>query len=59
MELLTMEEKKKSKTSLTIDKDLLREVKNIAFDLEINQSEVIERCVKYCVENEIEAIKVE
>lgn len=54
-----MEEKKKSKTSLTIDKDLLREVKNIAFDLEINQSEVIERCVKYCVENEIEAIKVE
>ena len=48
----------KSKTSLTISKELLGKVKAIAFDNGLNQSEVIESYVRYCLENEIE-VKVE
>ena len=49
----------KSKTSLTISKELLGKVKSIAFDNGLNQSEVIESYVKYCLENDIEVKKVE
>ena len=49
----------KSKTSLTISKELLGKVKTVAFDNGLNQSEVIESYVKYCLENEIEVQKVE
>ena len=48
----------KSKTSLTISKELLGKVKAIAFDKNLNQSQVIESYVRYCLENEIE-VKVE
>ena len=49
----------KSKTSLTISKELLGKVKTVAFDNGLNQSEVIESYVKYCLENEIEVHKVD
>lgn len=49
----------KSKTSLTISKELLGKVKAIAFDNGLNQSEVIESYVRYCLENGIEVHKVE
>jgi len=44
----------KSKTSLTISKELLGKVKAIAFDNDLTQSEVIESYVKYCLENNVE-----
>ena len=49
----------KSKTSLTISKELLGKVKTVAFDNGLNQSEVIESYVKYCLENGVEVNKVE
>ena len=48
----------KSKTSLTISKDLLGKVKAVAFDNDLTQSEVIESYVKYCLENNVE-VKLE
>ena len=50
--------KMKSKTTLTISKEVLGKVKAIAFDNGLNQSQVIESYVKYCLENDIE-VKVE
>ena len=44
----------KSKTSLTISKELLGKVKSIAFEEGLNQSQVIESYVKYCLENNVE-----
>lgn len=48
----------KSKTTLTISKEILGKVKAIAFEEGLSQSQVIENYVKYCLENEIE-VKVE
>lgn len=48
----------KSKTTLTISKEILGKVKAIAFEEGLNQSEVIESYVKYCLDNEIK-VKVE
>ncbi len=44
----------KSKTTLTISKEVLGKVKAIAFENGLSQSQVIENYVKYCLENEIE-----
>lgn len=49
----------KSKTSLTISKELLGKVKTVAFNSNLTQSEVIESYVSYCLENGIGAKKVE
>lgn len=49
----------KAKTSLTISKELLGKVKAIATVESLNQSEVIESYVKYCLENNIKVNKVE
>ncbi len=49
----------KTKTTLTISRELLGKVKSIAFDNGLNQSEVIESYVNYCLENEIEVNKLE
>ena len=49
----------KSKTTLTISKEILGQVKSIAFDNGLNQSQVIEQYVKYCLENGVEVNKVE
>ena len=49
----------KAKTSLTISKELLGKVKAIATVKDLNQSEVIESFVKYCLENDVEVNKVE
>ena len=49
----------KSKTSLTISKELLGKVKTVAFDNNLTQSEVIESFVSYCLENEVGVKKVE
>ena len=49
----------KAKTSLTISKELLGKVKAIATVKDLNQSEVIERFVKYGLDNEIDVNKVE
>lgn len=49
----------KSKTTLTISKEILGKVKAIAFEEGLNQSQVIESYVKYCLENGVEATKVE
>lgn len=44
----------KSKTTLTIEKEVLGKVKAKAFEYGTNQSELIEKYVKYCLDNEIE-----
>lgn len=54
-----MENEQKAKTSLTIRKELLGQVKAIATVKDLNQSEVIESFVKYCIDNGIEATKIE
>ena len=48
----------KSKTTLTISKETLGKVKAIAFEQGLNQSQVIESYVKYCLENNVE-VKVD
>ena len=44
----------KSKTTLTISKEVLGKVKAIAFENGLSQSKVIESYVEYCLENNIE-----
>lgn len=44
----------KTKTTLIINKETLGKVKSIAFDNGLNQSELIEKYVKYCLENNVE-----
>lgn len=48
----------KSKTTLTISKEVLGKVKAEAFEHGLNQSQLIEYYVKYCLENNVE-VKVE
>ena len=42
------------KTTLTIDKTLLGQIKNIAFENNLNQSQVLAQYAKYCIENNVE-----
>ena len=48
----------KSKTTLTISKEILGKVKAIAFEESLSHSQVIESYVRYCLENNVE-VKVE
>ena len=42
------------RTTLAIERDLLKQVKDVAFNKNLTQNEVIVKFVKYCVENEVE-----
>lgn len=42
------------RTTLKIDRELLKQVKDVAFDNNLTQNELIIRYLKYCVENKVE-----
>lgn len=45
------------RTTLAIERPLLKKVKDVAFDNGLTQNEVIIKFVEYCVENEVEIKK--
>ena len=42
------------RTTLKIDRELLKQIKDVAFDKNITQNDLIVKYLEYCVENEIE-----
>ena len=42
------------RTTLKINRELLKQVKDVAFDNNLTQNELIIRYLKYCVENKVE-----
>ena len=47
----------KMRTTLAIERDLLKKVKDVAFDNNLTQNEVIIKFVEYCVENDVDIKK--
>lgn len=45
------------RTTLKIDRELLKKVKDVAFDNGLTQNEVILNYLEYCLENEVEIKK--
>ena len=41
------------RTTLKIDRELLKQVKDVAFDKNLTQNELIIKYLKYCLENEV------
>jgi len=41
------------RTSLKIDKELLKKVKDVSFDNDLTQNEVIIKYIEYCINNEV------
>lgn len=42
------------RTTLKINRELLKQVKDVAFDNNLTQNELIIRYLKYCIENKVE-----
>jgi len=42
------------RTSLKIDRELLKKVKDLAFDKNLTQNDIIIKCLEYCTENEVD-----
>lgn len=42
------------RTTLKIDRELLKQVKDVAFDNNLTQNELIIKYLKYCIENKVE-----
>lgn len=42
------------RTTLKINRELLKQVKDVAFDNNLTQNELIIKYLKYCIENKVE-----
>ena len=45
------------RTTLKIDRDLLKKVKDVAFDNNLTQNDLMINYLEYCLENEVEVKK--